>query len=140
MTTQDIKNGLLDQARDKEALTNHDSTSIFAHDAQVLKEAAKHIEELEGRIAALETNAPKAADRDTTRSCDWCKPDEHGQYSYAKFRNPKTKQVLNMFFSGGQITLRMEQDDAIIAQMQQQINFCPMCGERVRLEGESDGE
>lgn len=140
MTTQDIKNGLLDQARDKEALANHDDTSIFAHDAQALKEAAKYIEELEGRIAALETNAPKAADRDTARSCDWHKPDERGQYSYAKFRNPKMKQVLNMFFSGGQITLRMEQDDAIIAQMQQQINFCPMCGERVRLEGESDGE
>lgn len=59
MTIKEIKNGLLDQARDKEALANHDNTSIFAHDAQVLKEAAKHIEELEGRITAIEAKASK---------------------------------------------------------------------------------
>ena len=41
MTKSEIIKSLEDQARDKEALANGDADSIFAHDAQVLLEAAE---------------------------------------------------------------------------------------------------
>ena len=41
MTKSEIINSLKDQARDKEELANGDADSVFAHDAQVLLEAAE---------------------------------------------------------------------------------------------------
>ena len=73
--------------------------------------------------------------RSEIESCTWCNPDENGQYSAADFRNPNGKQRLLMFFNGAQATLTLETESEGMAQhMTLPINYCPMCGRRVRLE------
>lgn len=74
-------------------------------------------------------------------ACNWHKPDEQGRYACVQFENPAAHQAVNMFFNGAQITLRMEFDGEEVAHMKYPINFCPLCGERVRMEavpGETD--
>ena len=74
----------------------------------------------------------------SAETCRWHNPDEQGRYTCARFWNPKTNQGISMFFNGAQITLRLEMDNTEIAHMNHPIYFCPMCGERVRLEAKSD--
>lgn len=75
------------------------------------------------------------------KTCDWHNPDEQGRYSCARFESPDGKQAIDMYFNGAQITLRMEAEGAEVAHMKYPVNFCPICGERVRMEavpGETD--
>lgn len=67
-------------------------------------------------------------------TCNWHNPDKTGKYSCARFESPDGKQTIDMYFNGAQITLRMEVDGAEVAHMKYPINFCPVCGERVRTE------
>lgn len=72
--------------------------------------------------------------------CRWHQPDGKGQYSFARFENPAGGQTIDMFFNGAQITLRMKLNGAEVAHMNYPINFCPVCGERVRMEAEDDAD
>ena len=72
--------------------------------------------------------------RKTVKKCNWCNPNDEGTYNMAVFDNPEGRQRIVMAFTGAQITLRMEADGVAVANMNHPIYFCPMCGERVRLE------
>ena len=53
MTVHEIIDSLEEQARDKERLADGDQDSIFAYDADVLREAARLLKELEADNAPL---------------------------------------------------------------------------------------
>lgn len=72
--------------------------------------------------------------------CNWHSPDETGKYYRGRFESPDGKKTVDMYFNGAQITLRMEEDGAEVAHMHAPINFCPYCGERVRMEAEDDAD
>ena len=65
--------------------------------------------------------------------CNWHNPDGNGKYNYARFENPQENECIAMAFTGAQIVLKIEKQGAVKASMQFPINFCPVCGERVRL-------
>ena len=100
-----------------------------------IEESDKRVDEMQRKIEAAQ------AVFDRMERCLWCKPDSEGRYSTAMFEHPNGTQRLLMFFNGGQITLRMEVDGQEAAHMHYPINYCPMCGQRVRMEavpGETD--
>lgn len=69
-------------------------------------------------------------------TCNWHNPDKSGKCSHVRFEHPDGKQAINMYFSGAQITFRMELEGSEFAQMSFPINYCPMCGEKIRREAE----
>jgi len=72
---------------------------------------------------------------ETNETCRWCIPDENGQYSAAEFRNPNGQQRIVLFFNGAEASLTMETEgDSTTHYMRTPINYCPMCGRRVRTE------
>ena len=72
--------------------------------------------------------------RSEIEGCKWCNPDENGQYSANQFANPNGSQKILMFFNGAHVTLSLEEAGRETAHMVAPINYCPVCGRRVRLE------
>lgn len=93
---------------------------------------------LDGMLEAFNEAVGKVVEDylDKNAGCAWCHPDERGQYSAAAFVNPNGKEKIVMFFNGAQATLTFEAEGAEVAHMAAPINFCPMCGRRVRMEAE----
>ena len=68
------------------------------------------------------------------QGCGWHKSDERGQYKMAVFGAPEGKEQIVMAFVGAQVNLDMVIDGQTGAHMGFPINYCPVCGERVRME------
>lgn len=98
----------------------------------------EEIAESDKRVDAMQEKLEEAqAVFDRTDRCTWCKPDGEGRYSMALFEHPEGQQKILMFFNGAQITLRMQIDGQEVAQMRYPINYCPICGQRVRGGGDA---
>ena len=97
------------------------------------------IKSANAKTVGSEPAQARRTDRDSGGSmgkgtCNWHNPDKTGKYFCARFESPDGKQVIDMYFNGAQITLRMEVDGVEAARMKCPINYCPVCGERVGME------
>lgn len=70
--------------------------------------------------------------------CSWHRTDWRGQHSVGTFRHPDGKTKMQIAYIGAQVTIDLSQDGAQTIRMTTPINFCPICGERVRLEVVND--
>ena len=68
--------------------------------------------------------------------CKWCHPDENGNYNAARFESPDQKGLITLFFGGAAIAIDMNVGTEH-ALLKLDISFCPMCGRRVRAEGQA---
>lgn len=98
-----------------------------AHKLREKREAASHEEE---------RRTGRNGGEKRMKTCNWHTPDKTGKYTSVVFKNPGGEQAIDMFLYGGKITIIMEQENAEIAQMNFPINYCPMCGEKIRREAE----
>jgi len=68
--------------------------------------------------------------------CKWCHPDENGQFSAARFESPDQKGQVLVFFGGAELNVDLTMGTEH-AMLKMGIFFCPMCGRRIRAEGEA---
>ena len=82
-------------------------------------------------MVALIKNA-KAKETEPQKGCDWCQPNDDGEYSMMAFKNPANPaQMATVSFYDGTFAIELNMDGtAKPARMSAKIKFCPMCGER----------
>lgn len=82
-------------------------------------------------MVSLIKNA-KAKEAKPQKGCEWCQPNDDGEYSMMAFLNPENPaQQATVSFYDGTFAIDLNMDGtAKPARMSAKIKFCPMCGER----------
>lgn len=68
------------------------------------------------------------------KACAWHRTDENGICNRGVFTDPDGDLKVTVSYIGAQITIDLTQEGKKTARMSSPIYFCPICGERVRLE------
>ena len=85
----------------------------------------------------LDKSIKEMIEQETRESrCKWCHPDENGQFSAARFESPDQKGQVLVFFGGAELNVDLTMGTEH-AMLKMGIFFCPMCGRRIRAEGEA---
>ena len=82
-------------------------------------------------IVALIKDA-KAKDAEPQDGCEYCHPDENGEYTMQEFENPQNpRQRATVSFYGGMLVVELELFAAAMpSRLSCEIKFCPMCGRK----------
>lgn len=85
-------------------------------------------------MVSLIKNA-KAKEAKPQKGCDWCQPNDDGEYSMMAFQNPANPaQMATVSFYGGMFTVELGLDSKQKTRMSAQINYCPFCGRNMRYQ------
>lgn len=85
-----------------------------------------------GYNAAIDDMTGKTGD-----GCEWCQPNEDGEYSMLAFQNPTNPaQQATVSFYNGTFAVELKLDNETKpARISAEIKFCPFCGRRFESEG-----
>ena len=87
-------------------------------------------------MVSLIKNA-KAKEAKPQKGCDWCQPNDDGEYSMLAFQNPTNpaQQATESFYNGT-FAVELKLDNATKpARISAEMKFCPFCGRRFESEG-----
>lgn len=71
------------------------------------------------------------------KRCSWCNPNDDGMYSAACFdgKIDEENARIRIFVYGGQMNIEIDKPvDKALCRVSLPINFCPICGNRLRNE------
>lgn len=92
---------------------------------------------MNGTEKTIDTDIREIIEKNSREArCKWCHPDENGNYSAARFESPDQKGMVTLFFGGAAAAIDMNFGTEH-AMLKFDIFFCPMCGRRLRAEGEA---
>lgn len=93
--------------------------------------AKRHVRAYARCINALEL-AP-AVDTAHKGGCEWCQPNQDGEYTMLEFENPNSPaQRATVSFCDGTFAAELDIDSRQKpARMSAQINYCPFCGRKM---------